>query len=457
MSSSKFARTGRVPCSGYPGGTSKLADMVEEFLEALQIGTVAHGGYQDGRVVDLRAAEGVELYLVGDIHAKFRRISAILEFSQLEPKLAEGSAVLVFLGDLFHREDDQRAGEMESSFETLEALMRLKVKFPRNVYALLGNHEFTRTGSTKRGYFQGELFRNKLENSGLLSGYEQFLRRSPMVVIHPRVVGVHAGPAKRVASLEELKSFVVEDREPDEIPRVILELAFSRHRDWSPNPAKAYSDHEVRDFLALCEVPEARLVTGHTPLDRATDWTWDIGALTSVIFAAGRELGYFRVGPASESFVRVGRSQPDDDDKILFDRSPEALEWSWCRGRGSLLLESFDETIPLQPDVPYRFKYPDCRVELIQNQEPLVGLCHYRHLSAVSKSYHGQGYYVVGREMRMEVLRIKLDLAILIGGAELVDGVRFGWGTEELAILRMPEEGVFELRALVDGIALQHG
>lgn len=167
--------------------------MWREFLEALRLGTVAHGGYQDGRAVDLRAAAEKTLYLVGDVHAKPHRITEILCHARLEPALESEHAVLVFLGDLFHREDDARAGEMESSLETFEAIARLKTRFPRSVYTLLGNHELTRTESTKRGYFQGELFRRALEQRGLAETYDRFLQASPLLVIHPRLVGVHAG------------------------------------------------------------------------------------------------------------------------------------------------------------------------------------------------------------------------------------------------------------------------
>jgi hypothetical protein len=434
--------------------------MLSEFLEAMELGTVERGGYQNGRVVDLSLAAQKPLYLVGDIHAKFGRISHILAHAQLEPLLASEQAVLVFLGDLFHREDDDRAGEMESSIETLNRVMALKVRYPRSVFILLGNHEFTRSGSTKRGYFQGQLFRAALKARGLAEGYDRFLQLSPLVMIHPRYVGVHAGPAVSVTSLEELYQLEVRDVDPSELPPAVRQLAFSRHIDWSPNPSKFYTDTQIREFLALCGVPDGRLLTGHTPLDRDTAWNWDIGAHLTVIFAAGREVGYFRVTPEGDDLVRVGRSCSSDDEIIIPDRAPRVLpegpgqRLEVVRGRARVILDDPTVGVELLADVCYRFTYPEAVINLARPDGESLRICQYRHLSAASQAYYAQGYYLVGNEFRQEVLKLKTELAVLLGGSSLVEGVRFSWGDEEFAILRQEDEGVFEVRPLIPGIRL---
>lgn len=403
---------------------------MQTFLEALELG--ARGGWQDGRVVDLRGFSGV-VYVVGDLHAHHERIEAILEHAGLRPQLERDEAVLVFLGDLFHPEADDQAGEMDTSIATLKAVAELKTAFPHNFYVLLGNHEFTRSESTKRGYFQGALFRAALEAEGLSRVYDDFLRLSPLVMIHPRWVGVHAGPAVSVSSLEELKTVEVVDLSPLEMPAALRELTFTRHVDWSPNPTKSYGDYQIEDFLKLCGVPGARLVTGHTPLDRETDWTWKIGAHLTVIFAAGRELGYLRIEPDSDQLVRVGRYHGSS---LVADRSSGRV----AEAAGQL-----------EPDVIYRFDY-DQPLHL-EGPHPL-SIRHYRHLSAASQAYYGQGYYLVGNEFRGEVLGLKSETALVLGGAGLCGGVRFHWPDDEFAILWQREPGRFELRALVEGLQL---
>lgn len=432
----------------------------DEFLSALKEGWCAQGGHQDGRIVDLREAPEKPLYLVGDIHAKGERIETILEHAQLRPQLESGQAVLVFLGDLFHREEDDRAGEMESSLQTLEIVMDLKIRYPRAVYMLLGNHEFTRIGSTKRGYFQGELFRAALAENGLEECYDSFLKASPLILIHPRCVGVHAGPAVSATSLEELRILPVDDVYPSDMSPLLRQLTQSRHADWSPNSAKSYSEHQVRDFLELCGVPDARLVTGHTPLDRATAWNWDIGKHLTVIFAAGREVGYFRWTEEGGELISVGRSLLEDDSQLQRDRAPRPTpvrpgqEPEVTNYRTGIRLSDLAEPLPLAPDMTYRFDYPGAAVTIELPDGEELKVCEYRHLSASSQAYYGRGYYLVGQEFRQQVLSLKRELAYLIGGEELIQGVRFSWGAEELAILRHNQDGEFEIRALREGLRL---
>lgn len=429
-------------------------DLDDPFVDAIQRGLLTNGGYQDGRLVDLREAPDVELILVGDIHALYQRISLILESTGLEQRLAEGSAVLVFLGDLHHSEDRELAGEMDSSVETFRAFMKLKLAYPKHVYALLGNHEFTRTRSTKRGYYQGDLFREALEEQGLYETYLQFLKTAPLVVLHQLCVGVHAGPARSIGTLDELRELKFEDVATEELPVAVRELCFSRHVDWSPNPEKHYYDHHVADFLKLCGVPEARLVTGHTPLHRAADWRWEIGKHLTVIFAAGRELGYYRAINNEEQFVRLGRFT---DGRFREDRSEDVETLTWAFEKGCRFVQITDQEFELSllPDVEYRLHYPQSPLQLEFDGNALVKICHYRHLTAWAQSYYSMGFYLVGDEYRQQVLQMKTDLATLIGGEELSEGVRFSWGSEELAIVRRIEDDLFSLRPLVEGLRLR--
>jgi len=428
---------------------------VNSLREALGAGSLRCGGYQDGRIVDLRSAPSKSLYLVGDIHAKWERIRILLEQTGLEEALTEESAILVFLGDLFHPEDRDEAGRMESSVQTFRTVMELKCRWPRSVYFLLGNHEFTRTGGTKRGFFQGDLFREALESEGLFDTYTHFLQESPLVVVHPRVVGVHAGPARSASTLEELKSFQVVDGEPHELSPIIRELSFSRHVDWSPNPEKHYCDHHVEDFLALCDASEARLVTGHTPLDRSSDWMWRIGRFLTVIFAAGRELGYYRVDSEEERFVRLGRFYGE---QFVADRSSDwrpspGQTLSLDRGCRYVEIKKPGSRLSLCADMEYRLEYPGRAFRLLVDGEQFVTICHYRHLPVWAQAYYAMGYYLLGNTGVNEILQIKNDLAVVVGGEQMVEGVRFSWEDREVAVLRREEDRFF-IRPLLINVAL---
>lgn len=236
------------------------------------------------------------------------------------------------------------------------------------------------------------------------------------------------------------------------------ELLFSRHVDWSPNPLKSYNDYQVEDFLALCGVPAGRLITGHTPLARETGWDWDIGRHLTVIFAAGREVGYLKVTEDGEEMVRVGRSLVTDDETLIPDRWPNTVPHGTEdveRGRRRIRLTDLATPLQLLPDVLYRLDYPGSSISLDFPTGQRLRVCHYRHLSPASQAYYEHGYYLTGNELLQEVLKLKRDLAVLIGGSSLIEGVRVSWGDEELAVLRMPEDGVFDLRPLVEGLRLQ--
>lgn len=419
------------------------------FQEAMRQGTVAQGGYQDGRVVDLRGSGAPKvLYLVGDVHARSARMHEVFRHAGLHTQLAAGEAVVVFLGDLFHREELERAAEMESSLDTFREMMALKVAYPKAFYVLLGNHEFTRTLRCKHGYFQGVLFGFALEQAGLRGTYERFMEESPLVVLHPQGVGAHAAPARSVADLDELKSLPLSDCDPKAMHPAVIELTCNRHVKWSPAGQKAYTDFDVERFLELCGVPDGHFFVGHTPLNRETGWEWRMGPRNTVIFAAGRELGYARLDEHGARLIRVGRSRSEADDEISV--SEEGGDWQGMRQ----FVRWESEDVELQPGFLYRFDYQHGPVELLGARDQPLQLRNYSHLSPAAQGYYGAGYFLLGQEQRSEVLALRRDQRILLGGAGLCQGVRFFWPHQEFAILGQLEEGEFELRPLVPGLGL---
>ncbi len=425
-------------------------ELCASFLEAMKLGNIEAGGYQDGTVVDLRAPGAPsKLYLVGDIHARSARIHGVFRHAGLHQELARGQAVVVFLGDLFHREESDRGGEMESSLDTFRLMMSLKVAYPRHFYVLLGNHEFTRTLRCKHGFFQGVLFGHALEQAGLRPTYELFMQQSPLVVVHSQGVGVHAAPSRCVLSFEELKNLPVADLDPKSLHPAVIELTCDRHQKWSPQSKKAYSDYDVERFLALCGVPDGHLFAGHTPLARETGWEWEIGPRNTIIFAAGRELGYACLDANGIRLVRVGRSRNEADDEVV------AAEGGgdWHGMRQFQVWENGEEE--LVPDRLYRFSYGERSVRLLGAREEPLDVRSYSHLPAAAQGYYGAGYFLVGQEQRSEVLALRRDQRILLGGLGLCQGVRFFWPEHEFALLGQFGDGEFEVLPLVPGLRLQ--
>ena len=427
-------------------------ELCPAFLQATQQGMVAQGGYQDGRVIDLRGPQAPKiLYLVGDVHARSKRIHEVFRHARLHQQLAAGQAVVVFMGDLFHREESERAGEMESSLDTFREMMSLKVAYPKGFYVLLGNHEFTRTLRCKHGFFQGVLFGYALDQAGLRPTYEAFMESSPLVVAHPQGVGVHAAPARGLKDWDELKNLPLSDAEPKALHPAVVELTCNRHIKWSPHGQKAYTDRDVEDFLELCGVPQGHLFVGHTPISRETGWEWDMGPRNTVIFAAGRELGYARLDGEGIRLTRVGRSRHDSEDEI----HPAVEAGEWRQMRQSIRWDS--DEMELQRDCLYRFEYGQRPIRLLGARDQPLQVCQYAHLPAAAQDYYGPGYFLLGQEQRSEVLALRRDQRILLGGTGLCQGVRFFWPDDEFAILGQLQDGEFELRPLIDGLRLVRG
>jgi serine/threonine-protein phosphatase PP1 catalytic subunit len=134
--------------------------------------------------------------VVGDLHGDFNSLHAIIEKANLE------SDLLVFLGDYADRGPD--------GVEVIRAVKVLKEQHPKNVVALMGNHEdFTEEGvpnfnpctligevEAKTGswgsYFVNELqpFIDSLSLCALISG---------------NALLVHGGVSSKVKSIEDLK------------------------------------------------------------------------------------------------------------------------------------------------------------------------------------------------------------------------------------------------------------
>ena len=105
----------------------------------------------------------------------------------------------------------------------------------------------------------------------------------------------------------------------------------------------------------------------------------------------------------------------------------------------------------------YLFEYPDGEVELRDREEKLLSIAHYRHLPAWLQSYYAMGYYLIGNSQRQEIMHFKSDLAMLLGGDGLREGVRFSWNDQEFGIITWLGDGRFVFRPLMDGLSLCTG
>ncbi len=450
--------------------------LMQSLLSAIETGSVGQHGFQNGRIVDLRGWLG-EVVLIGDLHAKGSRLTSILEHAQLLPKLAAKQSVLILLGDLIHRECAERAGEMDSSLEILFQIAQLKCQYPTQVYILLGNHEFTGTLRSKQGVPQGAVFRAVMQNRypDMYPLYQEFLSRSALVAVHRHFAASHAAPALGVADLAELRDLPVSDCSIEEFHPWVQQLTHFRHFDHDLTGRTSYRDSDVEQFLSVCGVASGPMIHGHSPLDRETGWEWEFGQRNRIIFAAGREVGYALASTDGVRWVRAGRSLVEDDDQLLWDRTPGpealreysaehvSLSWDCLRARFEVDHHLVcGDGIPLLPDVGYRLRGLDKSLRLSifgDLEETHLKLVRHRDLAAWLRSSQqpGSGWLLVGNESRRELLGLKRDNTILVGSEQSEHRITFGIAAlsdREVLLLTQRDSGEFLLRALVSGVSL---
>ena len=173
---------------------------IEKMIEVLRDNPYRakdHRG-RPGALLDL--PREVTPVLVGDLHAQVDNLLSILSANRLLEGLKNGTAALVLLGDTVHREEDGKLEEMESSLLMLDLIFKLKIRFPKNVFYLRGNHESFDEAVGKAGVPQGQIFHRQVK---LLRGkdYARCLAECfdllAYVVRSEDYIACHAGPTRR--------------------------------------------------------------------------------------------------------------------------------------------------------------------------------------------------------------------------------------------------------------------
>lgn len=198
---------------------------------------------------------------IGDLHGQVDNLLVILSENAFFDALERDEAVLIFLGDAVHRDDDALE-DMESSVLILDLILQMKLAYPSGVHFLLGNHESFSPNVTKGGVPQGILWeRHVSERRG--SAYRQALERffglSPLIALSDDFVACHAGPPRTAVSFEKL---VDARRYPD----IQDELLWTRQQ--TPGFPSGYTASDVRRFRrALGLGADSALIVGHYPRD----------------------------------------------------------------------------------------------------------------------------------------------------------------------------------------------
>ncbi len=199
--------------------------------------------------------------VVGDLHARVDNLLKILSENGVMDGLERGDTALLLLGDEVHPESDGEIEEMDSSVLIMDLLFRLLLRFPSQVFILLGNHDSFSTEVMKNGVPQGLLWRKRLEvlrGEEYVEQMELFYRLLPLVAVADSFVACHAGPPRIKVSREAL----VDVRR---FPGLVHELTWTRAR--TPVYPAGYSQAEVGRFRkSLGLSRDIPMIVAHNPV-----------------------------------------------------------------------------------------------------------------------------------------------------------------------------------------------
>lgn len=223
-----------------------------------------------GAVVEL--PEQLTPIVVGDLHAEVDNLLKILSENSFMESLQQGTAALVILGDAVHPERPESAALMESSLLIMDLIFKLKLRFPKQVFYIIGNHDSFSHDLMKLGVPQGLLWEKHVAQTRgeeYRAALELFYRQSPLAVVSRDFIACHAGPVRSKCSLEMLVN-------ARQFPEMVHEITWNRLRT-SRFPA-GYTNSDVRRFRKSLQVePDLPFIVGHYPCSAdGTLWS-DVG------------------------------------------------------------------------------------------------------------------------------------------------------------------------------------
>ncbi|MGW8194501.1 MAG: metallophosphoesterase [Desulforhopalus sp.] len=200
--------------------------------------------------------------IVGDLHAQVDNFLKILSENCLLDCLRMKRGTLILLGDAIHSENREELASFETSMLIMDLILKLKLKFPDNVFYIRGNHDSFSPEINKNGVLQGVLFRDFLlrqRGAAYVQEMEKFYNLLPYVIYSDRFIACHAGPPRNGATRKDLINIKT---------NALLADGLTKNRLQRPNHLAGYSKRDVKKFRKCLGLPSStRFIVGHTPMD----------------------------------------------------------------------------------------------------------------------------------------------------------------------------------------------
>ncbi len=221
--------------------------------------------------------------IVGDLHAQVDNLLTILSQNAFLDELESGDACLVILGDAVHSEIDGQMEEMDDSLLLMDLILRLKVRFPEQIFYLRGNHDSFSEEVAKEGIPQGLLWQKAVldvRGKAYKKALDRFYALLPYVALSKNFIACHAAPPKTKVTKQMLVDIY---RYPGLIPELI------NNRMYRPSKPAGYTKGDLKRFRKSLGVErDTPLLVGHTPLDRSETYWLNVGGMEDhhIIYSA---------------------------------------------------------------------------------------------------------------------------------------------------------------------------
>jgi predicted phosphodiesterase len=208
----------------------------------------------------IRFPDKMPVIIMGDIHARVDNVLRVLTEGDVLAALERSELSIVFLGDLVHSEATGELEDMTSSVLVFDLFCMLKLRFPKNVFYIHGNHESFSEDVGKGGVLQGLLFRKhlkKLRGKAYLKEMETLFDQLAYVAHGKNFAACHGAPVRSKVDRQTLVNI-------RRYPGLQYELVWNRLRQG--NRPAGYGKGSVKRFRQTLGLPkQAPMIVAHNP------------------------------------------------------------------------------------------------------------------------------------------------------------------------------------------------
>ena len=229
---------------------------------------------QESSLLELTAP----IIICGDIHGQYRDLIRLFDFGE-SPKKKQ----YLFLGDYVDRG--------KNSIECIALLLAYKVKYPKNIFLLRGNHESEMINRTY-GFYDECKRRYNLRLWKVFSDCFNWLPIS--AIVNQKILCMHGGLSPDLQSLNNIKQIVRPTEVPDE--GLLCDLLWSdpesNCKDWAKNTrgiSVLFNEEIVEKTLDNLDID--LICRAHQVVEEGYEFFADRGLVT--VFSAPNYCGEF--------------------------------------------------------------------------------------------------------------------------------------------------------------------